>query len=78
MGEDTFISRQVMLVHDLIKEVIGGSPNNLSKTSQMRKSYSEVAPDVFLELLASLTGQGLLSYKLWNSLRLKTHEMQQE
>lgn len=67
-----------MLVHDLIKEVIGCSPNNLSKTSQMRKSYSEVAPDVFLELLASLTGQGLLSYKLWNSLRLKTHEMQQE
>ena len=44
----------------------------------MRKSYSEVAPDVFVELLASLAGQGLLTDKLWNSLRLKTREMQQE
>ena len=44
----------------------------------MRKSYSEVAPDVFVELLASLAGQGLLSDKLWSSLRLKAHEMQKE
>ena len=77
-GEDPFVSRQVMLVHDLIGEVIASSPSNLSKASQMRKSYSEVAPDVFVELLASLAGQGLLTDKLWNSLRLKTREMQQE
>ena len=44
----------------------------------MRKSYSEVAPDVFVELLASLAGQGLLSDKLWSSLRLKAREMQKE
>ena len=67
-----------MLVHDLIGEVIASSPSNLSKTSQMRKSYSEVPPDVFVELLASLAGQGLLSDKLWSSLRLKAHEMQKE
>ena len=77
-GGDPFVSRQVMLVHDLIGEVIASSPSNLSKASQMRKSYSEVAPDVFVELLASLAGQGLLSDKLWNALRLKTREMQQE
>ena len=77
-GGDPFVSRQVMLVHDLIGEVIASSPSNLSKESQMRKSYSEVAPDVFVELLASLAGQGLLSDKLWSSLRLKAHEMQQE
>ena len=77
-GGDPFVSRQVMLVHDLIGEVIASSPSNLSKASQMRKSYSEVAPDVFVELLASLAGQGLLTDKLWNSLRLKTREMQQE
>ena len=77
-GGDPFVSRQVMLVHDLIGEVLTSSPSNLSKASQMRKSYSEVAPDVFVELLASLAGQGLLTDKLWNSLRLKTREMQQE
>lgn len=77
-GGDPFVSRQVMLVHDLIGEVIASSPSNLSKASQMRKSYCEVAPDVFVELLASLAGQGLLTDKLWNSLRLKTREMQQE
>ena len=78
LGGDPFVSRQVMLVHDLIGEVLTSSPSNLSKASQMRKSYSEVAPDVFVELLASLAGQGLLTDKLWNSLRLKTREMQQE
>ena len=77
-GGDPFVSRQVMLVHDLIGEVLTSSPSNLSKASQMRKSYSEVAPDVFVELLASLAGQGLLSDKLWSSLRLKAREMQQE
>ena len=77
-GGDPFISRQVMLLHDVIGEVLASSPSNLSKASQMRKSYSEVAPDVFVELLASLAGQGLLSDKLWSSLRLKAHEMQQE
>jgi len=75
---ESFISRQVMLLHDVIGEVLASSPSNLSKASQMRKSYSEVAPDVFVELLASLAGQGLLSDKLWSSLRLKAHEMQQE
>ena len=77
-GGDPFVSRQVMLVHDLCGGILPSSPSNLSKASQMRKSYSEVAPDVFVELLASLAGQGLLSDKLWNSLRLKTREMQQE
>ena len=77
-GGDPFVSRQVMLVHDLIGEVLTSSPSNLSKASQMRKSYSEVAPDVFVELLASLAGQGLLSDKLWSSVRLKAREMQQE
>ena len=75
---EPFISRQVMLVHDLIGEVLASSPSNVSKASQLRKSYSEVAPDVFVELLASLAGQGLLSDKLWSSLRLKAHEMQKE
>ena len=78
LGGDPFVARQVMLVHDLIGEVLTSSPSNLSKASQMRKSYSEVAPDVFVELLASLAGQGLLSDKLWSSLRLKAREMQQE
>ena len=77
-GGDPFVSRQVMLVHDLIGDVIASSPSNLSKASQMRRSYSEVAPDVFVELLASLAVQGLLSDKLWSSLRLKAREMQQE
>jgi len=78
LGEDPFVARQVMLVHDLCGGMLPSSPSNLSKASQMRKSYSEVAPDVFVELLASLAGQGLLSDKLWSSLRLKAHEMQQE
>ena len=67
-----------MLVHDLRGGMLASSPSNLSKASQMRKSYSEVTPDVFVELLASLAGQGLLSDELWNSLRLKAHSMQQE
>ena len=77
-GGDPFVARQVMLVHDLCGGMLPSSPSNLSKASQMRKSYSEVAPDVFVELLASLAGQGLLSDKLWSSLRLKAREMQQE
>ncbi len=67
-----------MLVHDLCGGILPSSPSNLSKASQMSKSYSEVAPDVFVELLASLAGQGLLSDKLWSSLRLKARDMQQE
>ena len=77
-GGDPFVSRQVMLVHDLCGGILPSSPSNLSKASQMSKSHSEVAPDVFVELLASLAGQGLLSDKLWSSLRLKAREMQQE
>ena len=78
LGGDPFVSRQVMLVHDLCGGILPSSPSNLPKASQMSKSYSEVAPDVFVELLASLAGQGLLSDKLWSSLRLKAREMQQE